>query len=255
MRWAVVVLAGCGRIGFEFEPSVAASNDAAAQTYAQAVLASAPYAYFHLDEISGKTAFDASPNGRDAHYYAPGGGLTFGRRGPLDGDPAINLVGGNAAGADATVTLPSGGVPWNGDFSIEAFIHPTGSPQVNYADALLVCEDYLTNGFRTGWTTGYRLQLWNTEAGGDTTVGAAPPFDPSQWNHVVFARSGSELAIYLNGAVVAEAAIPDYAAPDSTADCGFGALHGMETHSDFDEVAIYDRAIAASEVAAHYSAR
>src|SRR5262249_3091126 len=61
--------------------------------YARAVLASAPVAYWRLDESDGPRALDASGGGNDGKYL---GCPEFGQRGAIvsDADCAVGLVGG-----------------------------------------------------------------------------------------------------------------------------------------------------------------
>lgn len=68
------------------------ANGAGPSAYERAVLASAPAAYWRLDESSGPVARDATGHGHDARYLGRPG---FGQRGaiPSDADRAVGLRG------------------------------------------------------------------------------------------------------------------------------------------------------------------
>jgi len=115
-------------------------------------------------------------------------------------------------------------------------------------------------GWGTGTSAGSKRQLikfnghiyfWGE--GRDLDSGVA--FPAAQWNHIVITRDGSGLlTIYLNGSSVASGS-PSLTAPDqgvrmanNVGNSGVGAITAT-----IDEVAIYNRALSASEVASHYN--
>lgn len=79
------------------------------------VLADAPLAYWRLNEPSGTVAADASGNGRAAAY---GGTHTKNQAGPVWGDGALELNGGDVTCTTNTTGLPVGA----GAFTIEAWV-------------------------------------------------------------------------------------------------------------------------------------
>jgi hypothetical protein len=259
----IVFQAACGRLAFDAVHDGAlhdAAGDAVADDaladYATLVMASAPRAYFRLGEAAGSTARDSSGNGDDATTIVTGE-LAWGRAGALsrDSDTAVYLRGeGNAGDSSAaSVEFASVSSAWAGDFTIELFVRP-GPVLGGYRNALVVCENYLTSGFRTGWSASFVPVLWTTQAGSDGEAEASLALAPATWAHLVFVRGGTSVRIYINGALAGESivnAIP----PDSSATCGFGSFHGMPSDGELDEVAIYDRALGAAEIAAHVAAR
>ena len=77
---------------------------------------------------------------------------------------------------------------------------------------------------------------------------------PGLWHHVVFTKSGASVAIYLDGAPVGSGLV-GYVRPASTdAAHHWGAGQGEHTSADFDELAIYPRALSATTVSAHHDA-
>src|SRR5262249_2766087 len=138
--------------------SPSATTSAAATGYQGTVLADGPAAYWRLGEASGTVAADSSPNARNATY---GTGVAYGRAGALAGDTntAVLLNGGSIA-------MPSSVNPWSGNFTIEAWINPHGTPAGGDADGILIWEQYLVHGFRTGWSSTLAPVFWTSESGG-----------------------------------------------------------------------------------------
>jgi hypothetical protein len=259
----VLVLAGCGRVGFDDVAARAnadAGPDAAPGSYAAAVLASTPYAYFRLDETSGTVAHDSSGGSNDAPYNVDFGALTLGVPGALvapdlglhveaDGNTGPNLA--------AYVQLPADGASWASDFTIEAFVRPTALTTQTYGASLLVCEHYQHDGFRSGWTIDLKPEIWTDEAGETGQLGhvtGTSTLTVGTWAHLAYVRSGSGAAIYQDGVMVASGSLA-MMEPDAQSDCGFGGLHGDPSYADFDEVALYKRALSADEIATHFAAR
>ena len=249
----MILLGACGRVGFDVE--VARDAAPAVASYAATVLADHPLAYFHFDEPAGSTvAIDASGNGQDGTYELFGGTIDFAVAGAFQ-DPAVSLVGGGNAGGGtaAYVQMPQTLNPWAGDFSIEAWLLPGTPPPVNADNGLVVWEDYLISGFRTGWTSDDFPELWTSEAGATADVRSATPLVATAWNYLVFTKQGLSVTIYLDGVDVITQTI-DYNVPPIDADNGVGSVHGMPSSGSFDEVAIYGVALSQAQVAAHYAA-
>jgi hypothetical protein len=76
------------------------------------------------------------------------------------------------------------------------------------------------------------------------------------WHHVVFVRAGRRVAVYLNGntepEIVGEADVTPMAAPQFF----FGGRHDREStlEGKLDDIAVFDRALTADEIAVHYRA-
>ncbi len=94
-------------------------------SYARAVLASAPVAYWRLNESSGLTAADASGQGRSATYV---NGVTLGAVGALgDATTAADFN-----GAGAYVAAPN--LNLTGSFTLEGWVYYTGPGSVGATD-------------------------------------------------------------------------------------------------------------------------
>jgi len=249
--------AGCGRFGFAPGPDPADTGTSPA-AYAEVVLADRPLAYYRFGEPGGATAFDSSGHGHDAEYRAPRGGtIVWGRPGAVigDTDTAVEFYGegnaGNTSGACAFFPIDVN--PWAGDFSVEAWLQPSGTSLAGWSHALFLWEDYLVSGFRLGWDPALTLRFWTDEGGGSTDVHTVASIRVNAFNHVVLVRTGSEARLYLDG--VEQLVTPiDYVAPVGDPDRGAGSLHGMPSDGIFDELAIYAEALSPARIAAHYQA-
>ena len=95
----------------------------AAGTYAAAILADGPSAFWPLDEPAGSTvAGDLTGNG---HYGTLSAGVTAGAAGPPtgDGDTAMAFHGADAVTVASVAGLPSGAHP----YSLEAWVLPAAA--------------------------------------------------------------------------------------------------------------------------------
>jgi hypothetical protein len=228
--------------------------------YAEAVLKSKPVAFWRLDEISGEVALDASGNNHDANLdggfarYLPG---PEGNGFPDEGraNHVTHLAGGrlraNVAKIRETYTIEFWF--WNG-------LPNDARPITGYLFAL--------GGQNDGRALGDHLGVGGTSvAGGRLFFSDGNPHNTlspgkmtiavGRWNHVVLAREGDKFRVHLNGQ-----ADPDIAGQTnapfsaSSATMFFG---GREDNADslegkLADVALYDRALSADEVAGHYKA-
>ena len=254
MRLAFVILLGaCGRVGFDTQPA----PDSAAASYASAVLADHPLAYFRFDETAGTIAADASGHGNDGTYSLTGGTIDYAVAGALHdpSDRAVALAGLGNAGANtqAYVLMPPTVYPWAGDFTIEAWVLPVAPPPVGFDNALLIWENYSVSGFRTGWTPTMLPELWTTEGGGTSDIRSTTPIPIGVWSHLAFTKQATTVTIYLDAAVIATGPV-DLVVPPIDADNGIGSDHGMFSNTTFDELAIYGVALSPAQIATHYAA-
>jgi hypothetical protein len=240
--------------GFGGEPGGAggSSSGSAASLYRAAVLTDKPLAYWRFGEASGATAADETGQG---HSAAIGTGVTWGATGALmnDANTAVGLVG--AQGLQIT----DGGFdfPETHPFSLEGWVmlsapidanshhlyvkndstNPMGRQEYGvYLDATdgLAFERYVDSGLK-------RLQT------------ALPAVNA--WTYFVATYNGTGLALYVNGALVANA--PDtrsqLAIPD-TEYLGCKSFTDPSVVGTLDEFAVYGSALTQDRITAHYKA-
>ena len=271
MRVALLVLfAGCGRFGFSDEPhrdaiALPAIDTNVSTTYAQTVLAEHPVVYYRLDEVTSGAVVDASGNGNNGKHDLEGtaGTLTFAVAGALANDPdtALSVSGtqnAHAQGAQGTAALVSVPLTFNdvfaGDFTVEGWVRPQVPPPT-WTDNFFVWETYLKNGLRIGWAPDMTPGVWTDQSGSNGNLRGTVALVAGTWVHFVVTRQGSGFTVYIDGAVVAEAAI-GYKPPvigNMTEAC-IGACHGLPATADYDEVAVYDHALSAQVIAQHHAA-
>lgn len=256
----LLLLGACGRLGFANvdRDAVDGGSDASASSYAAVVLGDQPRVYYHLDELGGPVARDATGHGNNTQYFVDRGAFAWGLPGALrDGSgTAVQIDGDGNIGPNVSAELPIEGIgiAWGADFTVELFIRPLAPAGGTYDNVLVICEDYLVNGFRTGWRDDLELELWTVESGGTTNLIGVGPLALGAWNHVVIVMRGTTAEIWRDAVLVASGPV-GYVPANAQSECGFGALHGLPTHGVFDELAIYERALSPAQIAAHFAAR
>lgn len=208
--------------------------------YRAAVLSAVPILYYTFDEGSVGVVIDYSSNGFPA---SPSGTITFGATGKVG--LAATFNNGKVSPSNTTIDIL-------GDITCEAWIKT--SDTTHYQSIIskpLASAGVAGYEFRVDATTGYLHVLKTATAGLLTGVTAV---HDGAWHHVAFTRSGNTFTTYVDGAV-------DATGTNSTAvNSAVGAWQiGNSSGSEYfigtiDEVAIYSRALASAEIAAHYAA-
>lgn len=259
----LAALAGCGRVDFAVQEGATGdgrSDDGPRATYAQTVLASGPALYFRLGETGGGVAVDATGSVMSGVYDFTGGTIAYSQASVLtrDADTAVRMDGGgnDNPGNDANMLINGNNVSWAGDFTVEMFVQPHTRP--TSAHVVFVCESYLVNGFRFGWDNNDILSLWTSQAGGGLgSVDTVATVTYGTYLHTAVVHQGASFSIYMDGVLAAsDAGGPlTYIPADTSSECGIGGFHGMSSAATYDELAIYERALAPAEIAAHFAAR
>ncbi len=228
---------------------VDAPPDAPSSVYRTAVLADTPLAYWRLGEKSGTVAHDETGHGYDGTYT---GTYTLGTPGPLAGDPdtAVTLDGVTGQVDVGDNFDFTGQVP----FSFEAWVKPAvidneyrhvvtkmafnglGNPQVG---TYVILEQ---------GSTILGFERWQAGATELTVETASFPAAGS-WAHVVATYDGSVGDLYVDGAVVQASA-----SSGGVTASGVHMLWGNLLQGVIDEIVVYDQALPAARVAAHYQA-
>jgi hypothetical protein len=216
-------------------------------TYLDTVAAtSGLLSYWRLGESSGTTAADSK--GTNTGTYA--GGVTLGITGAIAGDTNKSA---SFDGVDDVVSVPDAASLKPATISVEAWVKPNaGVP--TYASVL-------TKTTVNTWSDGYGMLAWNggidfwvNDDANDVVTAAV---STTSWSHVVGTYDGATIRIYLNGVLADSFA---YAGPfvHSTSPLLIGNAAGTGNYhwpGGLDEVAVYNRALTATEVAQHYAAR
>ena len=228
--------------------------------YASAVLADKPIAYWRLGESSGTVAGDfwGGHNGvyNGASLGQPGFSL-------VDPDTAASFpFSATKAYVGSIQNINFAGPGSSATFSLEFWAN--GFPSQQSGDGAFICkgtggggEQFCIDGYQG------RYRFYGSGAGAAQGAVDVPGASPDgTWQHVVGVCNGptGEWLLYVNGQQIASGTVPTtlittahevtLAARQSASaayDFGWNAL--------LDEVAIYDKALSADQVLAHYNAR
>jgi hypothetical protein len=248
-RW-LVLLAGCGRIGFEpagVRDGAPGDGSSTLLTYLDAVLADQPIAYWRLDDTDA-TARDVTGN-FPATYD---GTCMHGATGALTGDPDPATYFNGACTVTASNVPSFTGIS---AFTIELWL----SPGANLGNALVMKETRVGNAVSGAPIDGYTIFVDPLGAYVERVVGqnqyvTTPTMLSSQgFHHLVGTYDGVQLAFYIDGTQVATT--PDGRTANATTVPlqigGWGMPSMGETMGTYDEVAIYDHALAPDRIALH----
>jgi subtilisin len=230
-------------------------------SYRDTVLVDQPRAYWRLNEAGGSTAYDASGNAVSAGYQ----GAQSGAAGALGSDTerAATFDGDDHVAAGDRFDF-SGTAP----FSLEAWIYPT---EINENAWHMIMAKHWNN---PAGRQGYLIYLNRSPAGliqlgaerfrdgGNDWVlkeYAATAFPLNTWYHVAVTYDGNEYAMYVNGTEVGRRTGQTRQLLDTSVDFSVGAFNwqgnpAARFRGRIDEPAVYDRALSADRVRAHFLA-
>ena len=223
---------------------LAAPSAAQALTYAQAVLADAPAGYWRFGEASGTSLTDSSGNANNGTYL---NGVALGAPGallPADTNTAATYDGVNDSGrvphaaslnTASTFTLEGWVKRSTTSKSLELFNKGAGGIQL------------------TVMTAGSMNQVWLRRAGVTTIAhSTVPVLADDRYHYVVATMAGAGTAkIYVDGALHSASDSAVQAIQNTTFPLTFGSVGAP---AQYDEFALYNRALGADEVAEHYQA-
>lgn len=259
MRAALlVVLVGCGRLGFGGDPpadtSVPPIDIPAGTPYATVVLADGPVAYWRLGD-SGGTAADATGNG---HSGAVMGGVTAGQTALIkDADPSMTFD-----GATGYVEVPdSATLRFGGAVTLEAWVSGATFANASAMSYPRIIGKGTTGGtghtltvekLTTGDMANARLEL---EGLSPFTLTGTTVLLPSGIHHLVGTFDGVMTKIYVDGQLDGSQPVTGTLIT-STAPLDIGRRpDAMRYWQGFiDEVAVYDKALTPQQIATHYAA-
>ncbi|HXA28805.1 MAG TPA: LamG-like jellyroll fold domain-containing protein [Candidatus Angelobacter sp.] len=245
--FAVITMAGiAGGLIPAVTTSIISAVPAAAQTadsYVNAVLADSPLSYWRLNDSS-STAFDRMHNVNGSVQ----GGVTLLQPGPIPGGAAMTFN-----GSTGYVSLGTPGSLDPQSWSVEAWFQTTTaySNEANiYRNADFGANLYAC--CNNGGIAGDMIDGSNTWHGAASSVS----YNDGKWHYAVFAHGTSTLNLFIDGALKATTTT----ATGTRTGVGGIAIGRDGYHTDgyfqgsIAEVAVYDHALGASQVAAHYQA-
>jgi hypothetical protein len=229
--------AGINGVGYD-----TGGEDPGEASYQASLLALEPVLYWRLDETGGNTAVNLGSEG------ASGDGSYVGD--PVLGEPGAagsGLDAGNLApafdGIDDAVLGPASLLSGRGAATMMGWIRPDALPGNRIG--LFGQNDAIEFGFM-----GSQLQLWTPAT---QTLAADYPYPWGEWHHVTVVLSGQRTAIYLDGALAAEAfaTVSNYGSSSygfNAAGGGVWDAFGNFFNGQVDEVAVWHRALAEEEI-------
>ena len=209
-----------------------------------------------FDSGSGDTALDTSG------YLAPLD-LTIGDVDNVTwGDGTLSIDSQTLLSSSGPATKISEAIQASGELTIEAWVAPANLTQSGPARIVTLSSDPSSRNFTLGQTTDdYQVRLRTTTTGTNgvlKTVFTSSGLAETQLSHVVYTRDSVGMAsIYVDGTPVAFQTIDGTLA---TWDSNFAFALGAELNGErpflgtYDLVAIYDDALAPSEVAHNFAA-
>jgi hypothetical protein len=221
-----------------------------ATSYSDVVEADAPIAYYHLDELVGKTTHAAT--GNDGRYRGNPG---YGRASTIVGDPDTCVLFPAGSFTYANVPLSNSDLTVlqdSGEFTVEAVIRDT-SPATN--------RTITAWGFVT--PNAYQIRLTNEQASiraSGATVSTVGDVASSGTHHIAATWDGQTLRYYRDGVLLQTAfntAPLDTSATGEDIYIGAGGPHesgAPSADTDIAHVAYYDYALSPGRIAAHGTA-
>ena len=244
---------------------VTVSSTSPSQSYTQTVLADNPSFLWKLDESSGSTAADSSPNGSSGIYES---GTTQGQPGPITGDSQTATSFDGQSGLVTSANQVSG----PNTFSIEGWFKTsanTGGMMIGFGNN------------QTGMSSNYDRHLYMMNDGqlvfgvwtGQTQVIETPQvYNDGQWHYVVATMGSSGMDLYVDGQLTGTNPTTSAQPFNGYWRVGGDNLNGWNLDpwgsnsqgttepasyyfsGTIGDVAVYPTALTASQVAAHYAA-
>ncbi|RMF94204.1 MAG: LamG domain-containing protein [Candidatus Schekmanbacteria bacterium] len=145
---------------------------------------------------------------------------------------------------------------FSGDFTINLWANLSSIPSssIGQPDSVFIGHDN-GGGYQNKWffaLGGGKLNFHiNGPGAGGSAFLAQTPFSPAlgEWNNLSVVKSGSTYTIYING-IEGNSQTSSLVIPDATVPLTIGQAEGFFTEGLIDEIAIYDRALSQTEIAA-----
>ncbi|HEY8074977.1 MAG TPA: LamG domain-containing protein [Labilithrix sp.] len=212
------------------------------------VMADGPLAYYRLADSAGNVAKDETGN-FDGTYF---GALGYAKAGPFAGQSRSVHFGGSPQRIEANALANRGG-SWT-DLTIEAWVASELAPgsEGDIAQFADPSGSTVISLFRDDTTNGIKAHV------GDFYPQASAMLLDTDWHHVALTMASNTITLYVDGASVAQTAgaqaVPasglfgigvDWNAADG------GATRSSYWHGRLAEIAIYEKALTATQIATH----
>jgi Concanavalin A-like lectin/glucanases superfamily/Regulator of chromosome condensation (RCC1) repeat len=225
--------------------------------YAAVVVADHPMAYWRLGETNETVAHDFW-GGHDGRYH----NVTLGAAGfnPSDADravqigPSLRSVVSDIQGIDfssASNTVA---------FSVECWVYAIGQSST-HTPVILTKGTAYPDQFSL-LTDARHFYYWHVRDTSNNIGEAISPVEPhNTWQHLVgvYDGRGGQVRLYINGALVASVLAPPHGVVTTPGPVSIGSQksddpgpYNENFHGRIDEVAIYDYALSANQILAHY---
>lgn len=251
----MVLLSACGRLSFDgvdgAETTVDGATDdsaSAAAMYSLVVMADTPAAYWSLDDAPGSAlAADRSGSGRAGTIN---GAVELGVDGAMPGSYGMRFSGsGGYISLDGSFSFAD-----RSPFTIECWHRPD---VIDATWRIIAGVNYWT-ATRQGYTVEFIDDRISTDRRRDSNEESATfwsnVFTVGVWTHVASTYDGSEVRQYVDGAMVASVPSTLMILPGAVEP--FSLSHPVYTVSGtLDECAVWERALPAERIAAHFNAR
>lgn len=212
--------------------------------YKSAVLTDTPLAYYRLDEASGTTMGDSSGNTHNGIYI---GSPTLNQTGLLttDGDKAAVFAANEYGSVTSAAWMTSAA------FTVEAFIKCASS-----ASTKTIGNRFATPIWAMDVNSAGLARFYVVNSATSTFIAASTArVDDSATHHVAGTFDGTNVKLYVDGALVATTAFSGTLNTGSpNMEVGRRSDGGYFTGT-LDEFAFYGSALTATRIAAHYAAR
>jgi hypothetical protein len=233
-------------------------------TYQAGILFDQPLAYYRFEETSGSVAKNSGSTGGDGAYYTgdeatPGAGGTpsspkgaAGPRPPAFAGFDANNHSATFDGVGEWVDTKNEFLNGLGAFSLEYWVSTADRANQAAREGIVGQNDAVEYGFIDANT----IQIW-TPGGG--SLNATDSFPDNEWHHIATIASGTDIRNYFDGVLVGTGgtATTSYGASIYNVHIGGGGVFdptGNYFNGNIDEVAIFNKAIPADRIAAHYAA-
>ena len=228
------------------------------ERYFKAVTEDSPIAYWRLGEKSGSTAVDVIAARNGTH----GSGVTVGVVGPMEPGARYN----GTSNGITNVANNAAFSGWN-DFAIEFWVKVIAWPTGTSAGYLIDVYNAVTGVNRGSWGINIRgpstsnpdtLIAFFSPNGSTSLVGPSIPkasVANSAWHYVAFTRAGTTVTAYLDGNSVSTATVSGALYANAVDALMMGsAPSNAPANVELAECAIYNTALSAARIAAHYAA-